>query len=147
MARLGDRSVSEDGLGSSARWLISSGLWPLVGRGVGDERAQVDPVRDFPVQQRQQGGVEEEVEVGHVREVRYGEELPAGGRLEALAGRRLFAASGSDRPLRVEERAERAAGQDAVGEAFAALAEAAELEGGAPGHLYQGYGLPGFLPE
>src|SRR5713226_1428042 len=105
MARLGDRSVSENGRGSSARWLITGRLWPLVGRRVGDERAQVDPVWDFPVQQPQQVGVEEEVEVGHDREVRFGEELEvdsAEGRFEALAGRRLVPDSGSDRPLRVE---------------------------------------------
>src|SRR6266481_7535133 len=121
--RLGDRSVSENSGGSSARRLISSGLWPLVGRGVGDERAQVDPVRDLPVQQAQQSRVEEEVEVGHDREVRFGEELevvPAGGRLETLAGRWLFPDSGSDRPLGVEQRTEPAAGQDAEPEPLAA---------------------------
>src|SRR5713226_10272323 len=114
MARLGDRSVSENGRGSSARWLITGRLWPLVGRGVGDERAQVDPVWDVPIQQPQQVRVEEELEVSHDREVRFGEELevvPAGGRLEALAGRWLFSDSGSDRPLRVEQRTEPAAGQ------------------------------------
>src|SRR6266852_284451 len=105
--RVSDRSVSENGRGSSARGLSTSGLWPLVGRRVGDERAQVDPVWDVPVQQPQQVRVEEEVEVGDDREVRFGEELevvPAAGRLEALAGRWLIPDSSSDRPLRVEQR-------------------------------------------
>ena len=52
-----------------------------------------------------------------------------------LAGPRLFPHSRADRALRVEERAERTARQDAVLEALAALPEGSELEGSTPGHL------------
>ena len=134
--------------GASARRLIGRGLWPLVGWGVGDERAEVHPVWDFPVQLSQQVGVEEEVEVGHAREVGFGQALKgvsAGERLQALAGWRLFPDSGSDRPLGVEQRTEPAARQDAEREPLAARSEAAQIERGTPGHLYQGCGLPGFL--
>ena len=63
--------------------------------------------------------------------------VPLGGRAPASARRTpaLSAFRGSERTLRVEERAERAARQDAPLEALAALPEGAELEGGAPGHL------------
>jgi hypothetical protein len=80
-------------------------------------------------------GLKRKSKVGDDREVGLGEQLIAAGVRLRVADRRLFTDAGADRPLRVEERAVPAAGQDTVQEAFAALPERAQVEGGAPGHL------------
>jgi len=55
-----------------AGWVILvSGLSPFLWREVGDEPAQVHPVWDLSVQLCQHIRVEEEVEVGDLREVRF----------------------------------------------------------------------------
>jgi len=61
--------------GSSERWFFGRGLSPFGWREVGDEPAQIDPVRDLPVQLRHEVGVEEDVEVDDDRDVRFGDEF------------------------------------------------------------------------
>ncbi len=69
------RRAREDRRSGSAGRCLSAGFGPVFGREVGDERAQVEPVWELPVELGQQVGIEEEVEVGDDREVRLGEQL------------------------------------------------------------------------
>jgi hypothetical protein len=45
-----DGGPGEDGRSGSAGRYLSPGFGPVVGREVGDERAQVDPVWELPVE-------------------------------------------------------------------------------------------------
>ncbi len=99
---------------SLAGWVILVNVpSPLHWRAVGDEPAQVHPVWELATQQRQHVGIEEEVEIGDLREVRLGadaEVVLAEPDLNTLPWSRVFPNPGADCPLRVEQGAESATG-------------------------------------